>query len=87
MPYIEINNANIYYEVYGDDSSTTGFDTPDERFDKLSTPHGLLNPPLRVDSDHAPIVLIHGSTNTGQTDWSDIAPELARRYKVFVEQS
>lgn len=31
-----------------------------------------------------PIVLIHGSTITGQMDWSAIAPELARRYKVFV---
>ncbi len=32
----------------------------------------------------APILLIHGSTITGQTDWATIAPELARRYKVFV---
>jgi len=52
---IEINSANIYYEVYGSDL------------------------PLRT-----PIVLIHGSTNTGQMDWSEIAPELSRRYKVFV---
>jgi pimeloyl-ACP methyl ester carboxylesterase len=54
MPDIEINGANIYYDVYGD------------------------------VSDHVPIVLIHGSTITGLMDWSAIAPELARRYKVFV---
>ncbi len=33
--------------------------------------------------DHAPIVLIHGSTIDSHTDWDSIAPELARRYKVF----
>lgn len=54
MPNIEINGANIYYNVHGSASS------------------------------HAPIVLIHGSTATGLMDWSAIAPELARRYKVFV---
>src|SRR5512140_1811662 len=32
----------------------------------------------------APILLIHGSTITGQRDWSTIAPELARQYRVFV---
>lgn len=34
--------------------------------------------------DQAPIVLIHGSTVDGHTDWDAIAPELARRYRVFV---
>ena len=34
-------------------------------------------------SDHAPIVLIHGSTIDSHTDWDSIAPELALRYKVF----
>jgi pimeloyl-ACP methyl ester carboxylesterase len=55
MPYAEINGANIYYDVYGDDR------------------------PQR-----APVVLIHGSTIDGQTDWAQIAPELARRYRVLV---
>jgi pimeloyl-ACP methyl ester carboxylesterase len=32
----------------------------------------------------APILLIHGSTITGQTDWGSIAPALAERYRVFV---
>jgi pimeloyl-ACP methyl ester carboxylesterase len=32
---------------------------------------------------HVPIVLIHGSTVDSHTDWDSIAPELARRYKVF----
>ena len=32
----------------------------------------------------APIVLIHGSTITGATDWQHIAPLLAREYRVFV---
>ena len=54
MPFIQINGAQIYYDVYGD-----------------------------VDSP--PILLIHGSTITGQIDWGErIAPELARRYRVFV---
>jgi pimeloyl-ACP methyl ester carboxylesterase len=30
-----------------------------------------------------PIVLIHGATNDGRTDWGDIASELARRNRVF----
>jgi pimeloyl-ACP methyl ester carboxylesterase len=33
--------------------------------------------------DQAPIVLIHGATNDSQNDWGSIAPELARRYRVF----
>lgn len=31
-----------------------------------------------------PVLLIHGSTIDGPTDWSDIAPELAKHYKVLV---
>jgi len=34
--------------------------------------------------DRAPVLLIHGSTIDGPTDWADIAPELARHYKVLV---
>lgn len=34
-------------------------------------------------SDRAPIVLVHGSTIDSHTDWDTIAPELARRYRVF----
>ena len=34
--------------------------------------------------DQSPVLLIHGSTIDGQTDWSAIAPELARHYKVLV---
>src|SRR5919198_3629190 len=33
--------------------------------------------------NQAPILLIHGSTIDSHTDWDLIAPELARRYKVF----
>ena len=32
----------------------------------------------------APIVLIHGSTNTGRSDWSLVAPLLGREYRVIV---
>ncbi len=32
----------------------------------------------------APVLLIHGSTITGQRDWAAIAPELAKHYRVFV---
>lgn len=31
-----------------------------------------------------PVVLIHGSTIDGPTDWAEIAPALAQKYKVFV---
>ncbi len=31
-----------------------------------------------------PVLLIHGSTITGQRDWAAIAPGLARQYRVFV---
>lgn len=54
MPYIEIHDANIYYQAYGEERP-----------------------------DRAPIVLIHGSTIDSHTDWDSIAPELARRYRVF----
>src|SRR5687768_17084953 len=55
MPYIDINDAKIYYQAYGDD-----------------------------DPNLTPILLIHGSTVDSHTDWDSIAPELARRYKVYV---
>jgi pimeloyl-ACP methyl ester carboxylesterase len=56
MPYVNIKDAKIYYDVYGEDHA-----------------------------GRAPIVLIHGSTITGQIDWGErIAPGLADRYKVFV---
>lgn len=35
-------------------------------------------------SHHPPVLLIHGSTIDGLTDWSDIAPQLAKHYKVLV---
>jgi pimeloyl-ACP methyl ester carboxylesterase len=53
MPMIEINDAEIYYEMFGDDKP-----------------------------DRAPIVLIHGST-IDHDDWDEVAPELAKHYKVF----
>lgn len=34
--------------------------------------------------DRVPILLIHGSTITGDIDWSEIAPRLASEYKVYV---
>ncbi|HET9590594.1 MAG TPA: alpha/beta hydrolase [Anaerolineales bacterium] len=34
-------------------------------------------------TERPPILLIHGSTVDSQADWDAIAPELARRYKVF----
>ena len=54
MPYVEVNEANLYYQAYGE------------------------------DTERAPIVLIHGATNDGENDWGSVAPELARRYRVFV---
>ena len=35
-------------------------------------------------ADRAPIVLIHGSTGTGQSNWRLVAPLLAREYRVIV---
>lgn len=52
---MKINEANIYYETFGDDAS-----------------------------NQTPVLLIHGSTIDGPTDWRDIAPELAKHYKVLV---
>lgn len=34
-------------------------------------------------TDHAPIVLIHGSTIDSHTDWDSVIPALSQRYKVF----
>ena len=55
MPFIDINGAHLYYELYGTDRP-----------------------------DRVPIVLIHGSTITGQADWHAIAPLLATEYRVIV---
>ena len=55
MPFIQVNDAKLYYEVFGDDHP-----------------------------DRAPIVLIHGATNTGRYDWHLVAPLLAREYRVVV---
>ncbi len=60
MPYITINDANIFYETFGDDPS-----------------------PL-LKAHQTPVLLIHGSTIDGPTDWCDIAPQLAKHYKVLV---
>ncbi len=35
-------------------------------------------------SGHAPIVLIHGSIGTGRSNWSLVAPLLARSHRVIV---
>src|SRR3989304_10506086 len=55
MPTIKINDANIFYETFGDNK-----------------PH------------RAPVLLIHSSPIDGPTDWCDIAPEMAKNYKVLV---
>ena len=52
VPYLAINDADIYYQEHGDGSGT-------------------------------PIVLIHGSTIDSHTDWDQIIPALAGKYKVF----
>ena len=57
MPYVDINKAHIYYQIYGDGPSSK--------------------------TDRAPIVLIHGSTNTSHNDWDSVIPALAKEYKVF----
>lgn len=36
------------------------------------------------NAHRTPVVLIHGSTIDGPTDWTEIAPALAESYKVFV---
>jgi len=38
----------------------------------------------RDQAGKVPILLIHGSTIDGQTDWGKVAPLLAEHYKVFV---
>lgn len=55
MPFMEINQAQIYYRIYGMDKS-----------------------------DKVPIVLIHGSTIDGETDWGAVAPLLGQEYSVVV---
>ena len=40
MPHIEINGANIYYNVYGDDQSGSRADRADSRLDDRQ-PHRL----------------------------------------------
>ncbi|MBI5081474.1 MAG: alpha/beta fold hydrolase, partial [Chloroflexi bacterium] len=34
--------------------------------------------------DGFPIILIHGSTVTGHADWSHIAPQLAKKFRVII---
>ena len=55
MATIQIKDATMYYETFGDDRA-----------------------------GRAPILLIHGSTIDGRTDWNEIAPALAKHYKVLV---
>ena len=55
MAFIEVNNAQLYYESYGMDKA-----------------------------GQAPILLIHGSTSTGQADWGPLIPLLALQWKVIV---
>lgn len=68
MPYITINDANIFYETFGDDPSPS-----------LTSSRGSFG-----RADQSPVLLIHGSTIDGPTDWCDIAPRLAKHYKVLV---
>ena len=55
MPTIEVNDAQLQYEVFGTPAASA-----------------------------APILLIHGSTLTGQADWGEIAPLLALKYRVIL---
>ncbi len=55
MPTININNAKIHYETFGEDSA-----------------------------GRVPVLLIHGSTSDGPTDWADIPQALAKHYKVLM---
>lgn len=55
MPFIEVNQALIYYEAFG--TAVPG---------------------------QPPVLLIHGSTVTGASDWGLVAPLLARRFHVIV---
>ena len=79
MPTIEINGANIYYNAYGDDPHLHSLALPA----RASVRQVQVSTTLRTSPNHAPIVLIHGSTIDSHTDWDSIAPELARRYRVF----
>jgi pimeloyl-ACP methyl ester carboxylesterase len=54
MPFIEVNGAQLYYEIFGEDRP-----------------------------NRAPILLIHGSTGTGRSNWAGVAPLLARDYRVI----
>ncbi|HEX9117604.1 MAG TPA: alpha/beta fold hydrolase, partial [Anaerolineae bacterium] len=38
----------------------------------------------RPDRNQTPILLIHGATATGQSDWGTLVPLLARHYPVLV---
>ncbi len=40
--------------------------------------------PSRPDPARAPILLIHDAGETGESDWGEIAPFLARYYQVIV---
>jgi pimeloyl-ACP methyl ester carboxylesterase len=55
MAGIHINDADIFYESFGEDDPT-----------------------------RSPVVLIHGSTIDGRTDWAEVTPALAEHYKVLV---
>jgi len=55
MPYITINAANLYYQVFG-----------------------------KEVPGKAPVVLIHGSTGTGRSNWELVAPLLARDHRMIV---
>ncbi len=58
MSFIEVNGAQLYYELFG-------------------VKH----------SDRTPVVLIHGATETGRSDWQLVAPLLARTRQVIVFDS
>jgi pimeloyl-ACP methyl ester carboxylesterase len=55
MPNIIINEADIFYETFGEDVP-----------------------------GRAPVLLIHGSTSDGPTDWADIPAALAKHYRVLM---
>jgi gamma-D-glutamyl-L-lysine dipeptidyl-peptidase len=55
MPFVEVNDCQLYYESFG-----------------LEQP------------DKAPVILIHGATQTGLSCWRLVAPLLARQYHVIV---
>jgi pimeloyl-ACP methyl ester carboxylesterase len=55
MPNIIVNEADIFYETFGEDVP-----------------------------GRAPVLLIHGSTSDGPTDWADIPAALAKHYRVLM---